>query len=258
MGKIVAIGGGEIKKHETLAIDKEIIRLSGKKRPKVLFIPTASSDSLRYIENVVDYYGRHLGCTVDILKLIDQSIDIKEISKKILRSDIIYVGGGNTLKMMTLWRKLGVDVVLKKAYKKGIVLCGLSAGAICWFAYGNSDSRQYKNPDASLIKVRGLGLLNVLLCPHYHSKKYGKGRIVSLKKMMKHTSGIALAIDDFCALVIIDENYKIITSKKSCAYKVYWSRGKYYHENIEQTSGLKSIKNLLHKNNNRSKKESRE
>jgi dipeptidase E len=138
---------------------------------------------------------------------------------------------------------------LKKAYQKGIVLCGLSAGAICWFAHGNSDSRQFKNPAASLIKVRGLGLLNGLLCPHYHSKKYGKGRVSSLKNMMKKTSGVALAVDDFCALAIVDGNYKVITSRpESCAYKVYWSKGESCHEKIEQASTFKPIEDLFLKN----------
>jgi len=249
MGKIVAIGGGEISKHETLTIDKEIIRLSGKNKPKVLFIPTASSDAPKYIDDFVAYYGNHLGCIVDILKLIDQPIDRQEISKKILASDIIYVGGGNTLKMMTLWRKLGIDALLKKAHEKDIVLCGLSAGAICWFTHGNSDSRQFKNPAAPLIKVRGLGLLKGLLCPHYHSKKYGKNRVSSLKNMMKKTSGTALAIDDFCALVTVNEKYRVITSRsKSYAYKVYWKCGKSYHEKIEQVSTFKPIEDLFLKN----------
>ena len=234
MGKIVAIGGGEINKQETLVIDQEIIRLSGKKHPKVLFIPTASSDAQEYIEAFVDCYGNHLGCKVDVLKLMKQDITSKEISQKILSSDIIYVGGGNTLMMMKLWRKLGVDKILHKAYEKDIVLCGVSAGAICWFRFGNSDSRQFKNPAAPLIKVRGLGLLDGLLCPHYHSKKYGKNRVASLKKMMAKTTGQALALDDFCAIVFVNGKCKIITSKPEArAYKVYWKRGKFYREEIK-------------------------
>ena len=248
MRTIVAIGGGEIGEHETLAIDKEIIRLSGKKRPMVLFIPTASSDAQGYIDTFVDYYGKYLNCNVNILKLIDQHIDTKEISEKILGSDIIYVGGGNTLMMMTLWRKLGVDIMLKKAYNKGIILSGVSAGAICWFKFGNSDSRRFKNSKAPLIKVSGLGLLDGLLCPHYHSVKYDKDRASSLKEMMNKTPGVSLAIDDFCAVVFIDGTYKVITSKDgSHAYKIYWKRGKFYHEKIGQGFDLQHIDKLLTK-----------
>lgn len=233
MGKIVAIGGGEINKHETLAIDKEIIRLSGKKYPRVLFIPTASSDSSDYINNFIDYYGKHLNCKVDVLKLIKQNVSTSEIKNKIISSDVVYVGGGNTLMMMKLWRKLGVDTILKEAYKSGIVMCGISAGAICWFKFGNSDSRRFTNPSAPLIRVRGLGILNVLLCPHYHSKKYSKDRASTLKEMMKRTPGKGLAIDDFCAVSVVDGVYKVITSRTGAnAYSVYWKRGKFCHEKI--------------------------
>lgn len=248
MGKIVAIGGGEIDKNETLTLDKEIIKLSGKKHPRVLFIPTASRDAQVYIDNFTNLYANKLGCAVDTLRLIGQGISIAEINKKILTSDIIYVGGGNTLMMMKLWRKLGIDKVLERAYKQGTVLCGISAGAICWFTFGNSDSRQFKKPDAPLIKVSGLGLLNGLLCPHYHSKKYAKGRASSLKNMMKNTPGVALAIDDFCAVAFLDDFYKVITSKDGAyAYKVYWKQGTFHHEKVEQELDFKAINGLLTK-----------
>jgi len=222
MGKIVAIGGGEINKRETLAIDQEIIRLSGKKDPKVLFIPTASLDSNEYINDFIDYYGKHLGCKVDVLKLIKQSITIKEIKEIILSSDVVYVGGGNTLMMMKLWRKLGVDEVLHEAYEKDIALCGISAGAICWFNFGLSDSRRFKNPSAPLIRVTGLGIINGLLCPHYHSEKYDKDRATSLRDMVERRGGRALAIDDFCAVAFVDYSYKVLTSKRGAhAYNVY-------------------------------------
>ena len=246
MGTIVAIGGGEIADKETLAIDKEIIRLSGKKRPSVLFIPTASLDAQGYIDTFCDYYGTFLGCNVDVLRLIKSTRSKKEISEKILGADIIYVGGGNTLMMMTLWRKLGVDKMLQHAYRKGIVLCGISAGAICWCAYGNSDSRQFKNSKAPLIKVRGLGFIDVLLCPHYHSKKYDKGRRDSLKVMMQKTSVVALAIDDFCAVAFIDDQYKILRSKQNAsAYKVYWKQKKFFHEKIDPDNKIHRIDEFL-------------
>jgi len=248
MKTIVAIGGGEIARHETLAIDKEIIRLSRKKRPTVLFIPTASSDAQGYIDTFTDYYGTYLNCDVQVLKLIKQHFDPKETSKIILSSDIIYVGGGNTLRMMKLWRKLGIDKILIKAYHQGIILSGISAGAICWFKFGNSDSRRFKNPNAPLIKVRGLGIFNALLCPHYHSKEYDKDRRTSLKEMMEKTAEVALAIDDFCACVFIDDTYKVITSKNHAAtYKVYWRHSTFHHEKIQSKNELIEIRNLLSK-----------
>jgi len=154
MKKIVAIGGGEIGRPEhsieTLKIDREIIRLSGKKQPKFLFIPTASIDAGDYVKVVNSYFGKKLGCAIDVLYLVNRKTSYQEIKNKILNSDIIYVGGGNTLKMLKLWRKLGVDKILAVAYKKGIVLSGVSAGAICWFKYGHSDSEKFNNSQENL------------------------------------------------------------------------------------------------------------
>lgn len=249
MKKIVAIGGGEIGRPgfpvETAKIDKEIIRLTGKKNPRMLFLPTASSDSELYYDVVQKYFGKKLGCKVNVLNLIREKLSQKEIKEKILCSDIIYVGGGNTLKMMKIWKKMGVDKILKLAHEKGIVLSGLSAGSICWFKYGSSDSRREKNPKADLIKVSGLGLINAVHCPHYH---FEKDRIPDLKKMMKKTYGVAIALDNCSAIEVIDEKYRIITSKSSAnAYKVYWKNNKYHEEKIKEEKKLKSLEELLKK-----------
>lgn len=251
MKKIIAIGGGEIGRPgfpiETTAIDKEIIKLTDKKNPKLLFIPTASSDSTGYIQTVEKYFGKKLGCTINILYLINNKLSKKKIENKILKSDIIYVGGGNTLKMMKIWKKAGVDKILIKACKRGIVMSGLSAGSICWFNCGNSDSRKFNNPNTNFnyIKVSGLGLINALNCPHYHSEK---DRKLSLKKMMKKTSDVAVALDNCCALEVIDDKYKIITSKKTAnAYKIYWKANKYYEEIIKKEKKFKLLSLLLSK-----------
>ncbi len=247
MKKIIAIGGGEIGRPgfpvETTAIDKEIIKLTGKKNPKLLFIPTASSDSEGYYKTVEKHFGKKLGCKVDVLYLIKEKLSKKEIRDRILKSDIIYVGGGNTLKMMKIWKKTVVDKILIKAYEKGIVMSGLSAGSICWFKYGNSDSKKFADPNADLIKVKGLGLINALHCPHYNIEAY---REPDLKKMMQKTSGIAIAMDNCCALEVINDEYRIIASKSTAnAYRVYWKAGKYYKEVIIKEKKLKSLKELL-------------
>src|SRR3989344_2508736 len=124
MKKIIAIGGGEIGRPgypvETTKIDKEIIALTGKTNPRLLFIPTASSDSELYYETVKKHFGKTLGCKTDVLYLINKDLSKKEIEQKIFGADIIYVGGGNTLKMMKVWRAIGVDKILKQAYERGI------------------------------------------------------------------------------------------------------------------------------------------
>ena len=249
MGKIVAIGGGEIgykgRPVETTGIDREIIRLSGTSKPKFLFVPTAGSDSEAYYEVVKNYFGTSLGCKVDVLYLLVNTPPKKEIEDKILSSDIIYVGGGNTLKMMIAWRKLGVDSALAEAYRRNTVLSGLSAGAICWFKYGSSDSRKFANSDAGLIKISGLNFINALCCPHYHTEE---DRRPHLKDLMRKTSGVAIALDNCCAIEILDGKYRIITSKSDAnAYKVYYKKGEFHEESIEKKREFSPIETLLSK-----------
>jgi dipeptidase E len=143
MGKIVAIGGGSMVELETLGIDEEVVRLAGKPRPKALFIPTASSDNPERWDIFQQVYGERLGCDTDVLLLLGMSLAPQELEEKILSADLIYVGGGNTLKMMRRWRWLGMDRLLEQAYSRGTVLSGLSVGAICWFRYGHSDSMSF-------------------------------------------------------------------------------------------------------------------
>ncbi len=220
MKKIVAIGGGEIGRKgfqiETKEIDQEIIKLSGKKSPLVLFIPTASKDSKDYISAFERHFGNNLNCKTDILYLNDNTKP-KYIQNKIFSADVIYVGGGNTLRMMTLWRKLGVDIYLKDAWRRGIVMSGLSAGAICWFDFGHSDSRRFvsKNKTWNFIKVKGLGLYSFIFCPHYHFEKREK----DFQSLIKRDGGIGLAFDNKTAIEIADDNFRILKSNKNA--KVY-------------------------------------
>jgi len=245
--KIVAIGGGEIGRPgypvETTEIDKEIIKLTGKKSPKMLFIPTASSDSEGYINVVHEHFGKRLGCRVSELYLLNRKNTIKDLEEKVLRSDIVYVGGGNTLKMMNAWRKTSLDEILKVAGDRGIVLSGLSAGAICWFKYGNSDSKRFTKSGASLIRVSGLNFIPALFCPHYDIEK---DRKAGLKDLMKKTSGIAIAVENCCAVEIVDDKFKIISSKNTAnAYRVYWKDEKYFEERIEKKSQFQPLSRLL-------------
>ena len=249
MRKIVAIGGGSIgfgaAKPEVMPISLEIIQLSGKKAPRLLFIPTASSDDKAYVRAVQNHFGNKLGCRVDTLFLLKQPPKFMEIGIRIKRSDIIYVGGGNTLVMISRWKKLGVIRLLKEAGEKGKVLCGPSAGAICWFRQGNSDSRKFRNPKAKLIKVTGLGFIDALACPHYDVEK---DRKPELKEMMRKTRGIAIAIDNCAALEVVEDKYRVVTSKpKAGVYKVYWSKGVYFQEKLPIDKAWRLLSQMLTK-----------
>jgi dipeptidase E len=165
-------------------------------------------------------YGQQLGCQTDVLYLLRQRPSEQEILEKIAGADAVYVGGGNTLRMMKLWRKRGVDKLLQEAYQQGTVLAGLSAGAICWFSYGHSDSKSFSAKDGNwdYIRVRGLGLVNAIYCPHILSEK----RLLDFQAFMKKYPQVGIACDDHAAIEIIDDHYRIITSWVSAkAYRVY-------------------------------------
>ena len=243
MKKIVAIGGGKIDKLKTLAIDREIVRLTNKKNPKALFIPTASGDEEGYWKTFQEIYGKKLGCKTEVLYLFKKRPSKKVINEKILSSDLIYVGGGNTMRMLKLWRRLGIDKMLKKAYDKGIVLSGLSAGAICWFKSGSCDSLKFgplKN--AKFIKLKGLDLIDLIVCPHYDSKK---SRRSSFKKMIKTQRETGIALESCSALEIIGDKYRIIkSSKRAKTYLLYKKNGKVEEKVLPVTRILQPLKDL--------------
>ena len=241
--KIVAIGGGEIKMLETADIDKRIVELTGKTRPKALFIPTASGDAPGYVENFEACYGEHLGCQTRTLPLIQNPPAFEEMSALILDSDLIYVGGGNTYRMMKIWRRLGVDTVLAEAASRGIVLSGLSAGAICWFKYGHSDSRAFSSSAAwDYIRVSGLGFVNAIYCPHYHFEK----REASFSELIAKRGGIGIACDNNAAIEIVGAHYRILTSAPNAkAYKLFKRSGQAVISELSQDSEYTPLVNLL-------------
>lgn len=253
--KIIAIGGGEIGRPkedgtgyyptETSTIDIEILRLTNKKPATLLFIPTASNDSRDYAETAVKHFKQIGFASVDVLFLLDKSLTKRQIQEVIFSHDVVYVGGGNTLKMMKIWRKLGIDGILKNALKKGVILSGLSAGAICWFSQGISDSRRFTLGSKKLIKVTGLGFIDAVHCPHYDTEPQ---RQAEIKSSMINSSKVAICLDNCAALEVIGDRYRIIKSKPSAkARKVYWKNGTYFVEEIKASDSFKKLDGLLSK-----------
>ena len=248
MKTIVAIGGGELGELETLAIDKQIVKMSRKKvesekyNPKVLFIPTASNDAEGYCDTFKKVYSDKLNCRVDFLLLTKEKLSKKTIADKILSSDIIYVGGGDTLKMLKIWRKLGVDKILKKAYNQGIILSGLSAGAICWFRYGVSDSRLFikNSKNKNWMRVSGLNFISLTVSPHHIRDKKIRDR--GIREIMTRTPGVGLSMDDNTAIIIQDDRYKIIRSKNNTKIrKVFNSRERIIEIKLEDKGFLNDL-----------------
>lgn len=245
MGKIVAVGGGDMRVQATLAIDQRIIELTGKQQPHALFIPTASSDSVEYAEVFHATYGDLLGCKVDTLFLLRDKPPLERIAEQIRAADLIYVGGGNTLMMMRLWRRLGVDQLLREVYARGTVLSGVSAGALCWFAYGHSDSQRFYNPENwDYIRVRGLGWLNLTACPHLD----GESRLENFVRMMQKHSGMGLGIDDCAALEVIDDQCRVIASREGArAYRVFRQNGQMNIQPLEPDTQYQPLTKLTAK-----------
>jgi dipeptidase E len=240
---IVAVGGGK----RTLPIDREIVRLANKKSPTLLLIPTASSDSEQYWSRAQQYYGEFLKCKTDVLLLIKDQPSRQQMGRKISSADIIYVPGGNTLLMMRVWRRLGVDRLLKAAYERGTVMAGMSAGSICWFESGHSDSMSFYQPRKwKYINVRGLGLLKGIHCPHYNGMTLGIPRRNHFQAMILKTGGIGIAIENNCAVEFIDgQFYKVISSRSYAnAYRVHKSLKKVVVERLPRTNKLVPIESL--------------
>jgi len=160
---IVAIGGGGFGRSlGCLEIEKYIISLINKKRPKICFIPTASGDSSLYKLNFYRAFSK-LDC---ITSHIDFFSRTENLEKKILSQDIIYVGGGNTKSMLAVWKEWNLHEILLIAYKKGIVMSGVSAGAICWFDKGITDSYAEE-----LAIIDCLGIVEGIACPHFDEEQ---------------------------------------------------------------------------------------
>ena len=146
-------------------LDDYVLRQTGVERPKVCFVPTASGDADHY---VVRFYRAFspARCEPSHLSLFrrDRAAAGGDIAEHLLSQDLIYVGGGSVVSLLGVWRAHGIDRILAEAHRRGIVLCGLSAGSLCWFA--ESVSAFHGAPE----QVHGLGLLPHSNCVHYDAE----------------------------------------------------------------------------------------
>lgn len=158
LGHIVAMGGGDP------ALNRYLVSLSGAARPRACFIGTATGDTDGYAVRFFEAFTA-LDCVPSRLTLF--GVPKQAAADALADQDVIYVGGGNTANMLAVWRLHGVDVALRHAWERGAVVGGPSAGAICWFASGVTDSFR-----ADLDPLDGcLGFLPGSFCPHYDSEE---------------------------------------------------------------------------------------
>ncbi|WP_099355389.1 Type 1 glutamine amidotransferase-like domain-containing protein [Fredinandcohnia onubensis] len=214
MRQIIAMGGGGFSMEpDNLLLDQYILAQVNKDFPKVCFVPTASGDQTNYIERFYKAFNT-LPCQPTHLSLFEPNFE--DLEKYILDQDVIYVGGGNTRNMLLLWKEWGLDRILKQAYENGIVLAGLSAGAICWFEEGLTDPL-----NAPLYKLDCLGLLKGSNCPHYDGENKRRPSYHQLILEGKINEGYG--VDDGVALHFVNETLTKSVSSRPNA-KAYFVR----------------------------------
>ena len=203
---IIAIGGGGFGANPGQGIiEKYILKQTKKKNPKICFIPTATGDNEAY---KVNYYSTftNLDCCPSHLDFFKRTPDLNDL---ILNQDAIFVGGGNTKSMLAVWREWGLDKILKKAYLNGTVMSGVSAGAICWFQNGITDSW------ASNLKMMPcLNFIKGTCCPHYDEEPERKPTVKNF--LLRNKVKNVYAVDGGAALHIKDEKiFKSVIFKKN-------------------------------------------
>ena len=215
--QIIAIGGGGFGRTPGEGIiEKYIINQSCEEKPNICFIPTATGDNDAYIVNYYSTFS-NLNCSPSHLDFFKRTPNLEDF---ILSQDIIFVGGGNTKSMLAVWQDWGLVNILKEAYETGTIMSGVSAGAICWFENGITDSWQDE-----LKIINCLGFVSGNCCPHYDEEP---DRKPSLNKFLNE--GVLLncnAIDGGCALHIRDgfEHKAIVFSQNKNAYSINLNGG---------------------------------
>jgi dipeptidase E len=210
---IIAIGGGGfLAEPRNLALEKYILDQTRKERPKVLMIPTARGDDVEYVAKFHAAFGE-LGARTRDLPFFHRTPDLRSL---VLAQDAIFVGGGNTKSMLAVWREWGMPQLLTEAHEAGIVLGGQSAGAICWFEQGVTDSWADR-----LRPLDCLGLLPGSCCPHYDGEV--ERRPVYHALMQGGDLKDGYAIEDGVAAHFRDGRLASVVSKKAGARAYYVS-----------------------------------
>ncbi len=197
--RIVAMGGGEFDG----LLDGFILSLTGRERPRVCFIPTAGGDR---DSAIVDFLAAFAGRTeASYLPLFRRTGE--DPATMLLEQDVVIVGGGNTENMLAVWRVHGVDRALRAAWEAGVVLCGMSAGSLCWFETGTTDSF---GPALEGLSA-GLGFLPGSNCPHYDAEPT---RRPTYDRLIAEGMPAGYAADDWAALHFVGTELSEVVSAR--------------------------------------------
>ena len=165
--QIVAFGGGGFSMEAgNPLLDDYVLELARARseRPRVCFLPTASGDADHYVVRFYRAFGGD-GCEPSHVSLFRRDRGAADLREHLLSQDLIYVGGGSVISLLGTWRAHGIDSILAEAWRRGVILCGLSAGSLCWYSEGVTSFH------GEVLRVRGLGLLPWSNCVHYGSKQ---------------------------------------------------------------------------------------
>jgi peptidase E len=209
-------GGGFMTEGRDSRLDRYVLRLPGKRRPRVLFLPTATGNVATAIVSFHDAFGARARAThLDLF--VRTTADLRTT---VLDQDLVYVGGGSTANLLAIWRIHGLDAILAEAWAKGIVLAGVSAGGICWFEGGVTDSF---GPDLAPLTA-GLGLLRGTFCPHYDTEP--RRRPTYQRLIGDGSLRPGWAADDGAALHFVDRELAevVVSIPGAAAYRVTRSR----------------------------------
>ncbi|NCA66812.1 MAG: peptidase E [Clostridia bacterium] len=227
---IVAIGGGEIRKRETLEIDRYIAGLAkahaGEKRATALFFPTASHDSKPYFNSFRKTYTSVFDIKADVALLTRNEMSIEKIYEKISICDLIYVGGGDTKHMLELWKATGVDRMIIAAYERGVPIAGLSAGAICWFNTMYTDYYIIRGESNDYTIIEGLGIIEGFVSPHYEER-------VEFDKVVLANNTPAIGLESNSAIVIRNGKIDGALTSGGKAYHLIPDKGVLIKEQIK-------------------------
>ena len=223
---IVAIGGGGFGRiTKDNRIEEYILSLSSKDVPNICFIPTATGDNDAYKVNYYDVFTK-FNCNPTHIDFFKRTIDL---STHISEQDIVFVGGGNTKSMLAVWKDWELDKILLKAYNNGTVMSGVSAGAICWFEKGITDSWAH-----DLAVMDCLGFVDGICCPHYDEEPQRRPYV----KQVLESNAIdhCLGVEGNCALHLRNGiPYKSVNfggSKNS--YRVTFNDGEVKEDSFER------------------------
>jgi peptidase E len=213
--RIIAMGGGGFSMEpENRLLDDYVLSFARRPKPRVCFVPTAANDDPGYVVRFFDAFpaSRAEASWLPLFKRRDA-----DLRKKLLEQDVIYVGGGNTANLLAIWQTHGLYEILREAWVEGIVLCGVSAGAMCWFEAGVTDSF---GPALDRLD-EGMGFLPGSFCPHYDGEKQ---RRPTFRRLVSEGLPDGWAADDGCALHFVGKALFEAVSSRPSAQAFYVER----------------------------------